>query len=358
MSKIVECLEDADGGVRDTAKATIVELFKYASYLYTQQSTLTINRPLPEAAKSDLKKQLQQGNVRKTIVVHIYQQLGLSTLEVDLASSTLTHDNEAPSNDKQLGGSITSDPSLHNHTMSTSEIEAERLDPIYVNSHREIEEIFRDMHPFFEGKESEHNWSPREKSITKLRRITKGNAPADYTTTYLVSVKGLLDGILKTVNSLRTTVCTNGCHLLQDIARVAGPGLDPMVEILLQNLIKLCGGTKNIAAQNGNTTVNTILAHVSYNVRLMQHVWLACQDKNVRPRSFAPEWLKTIISKHGHHKSILEHSNGLELIDKCIKRGLTDANPNVRESMRPTYWTFWRFWPDRAERLVILPLKQ
>ena len=37
MSKIVECLEDADGGVRDTAKATIVELFKYASYPYAQK---------------------------------------------------------------------------------------------------------------------------------------------------------------------------------------------------------------------------------------------------------------------------------------------------------------------------------
>ena len=322
-----------------------------------KNSRLTSDRPLPEAAKLDLKKQLQQGNVRKTIVIHIYQQLGLSTSEVDLANSTLTLESEAFSNDKQIGGSIMSEPSLHNHAFSMSEIEAERLDPIYVNSHREIEDIFRDMQPFFEGKESEHNWSNREKSIIKLRRITKGNAPADYTTIYLVSVKGLLDGILKTVNSLRTTVCTNGCHLIQDIARVVGTGLDPMVEILLQNLIKLCGGTKNIAAQNGNTTVNAILAHVSYNIRLTQHVWLACQDKNVRPRSYATEWLKTIISKHGHHRSVLEHANGLELIDKCIKKGLTDANPNVRESMRPTYWAYWRFWPDRAERLVVLPLQ-
>jgi CLIP-associating protein 1/2 len=233
---------------------------------------------------------------------------------------------------------------------SVAEREAEKLDPAYVETARDLEDIFRDMQPHFEGKESEQNWSAREKSIIKLRKITKGNATGDLTTAYLVGIKGLLDGILKTINSLRTTVSTNGCHLIQDIARVAGSGLDNMVEILLPNLIKLCANTKKISASNGNITVDTILANVSYNIRLVQHIWNACQDKNVQPRTLATGWLKTIITKYGQRKSVLEHGGGLDLIEKCIKAGLTDRDKKVRESMRPTYWAFARICSEKSEQ--------
>lgn len=236
-------------------------------------------------------------------------------------------------------------------TMSTPAID--EMEPLYIGSMRDLEEIFREMTPYFEGKESEQNWSRREKSILKLRRITKGNSPQEFTVAYLAGVKSLLDGILKTVNSLRTTVSANGCHLVQEIAKAAGPGLDNMVEILLQSLIKLCANTKKIAAANGDATVNAVVANVTYNVRLAQHIWGACQDKNVQPRSYATGWLKTIITKHRHHKNVLEHAGSLDLIEKCIKAGLADRDPKVRESMRPTFWAFARLWSERSEGYVL-----
>lgn len=232
-------------------------------------------------------------------------------------------------------------------TMSAQSLD--ELDPLCIGSLRDLEDVFRDMTPFFEGKESEHNWSRREKSILKLRRMTKGNTPQDFTVAYLAGIRSLLDGILKTVNSLRTTVSTNGCLLIQEIAKASGTGLDGMVEILLQSLIKLCANTKKITAANGDATVNAVVAHVTYNVRLAQHMWGACQDKNVQPRSYATGWLKTIITKHRHHKNVLEHAGSLELIEKCIKLGLTDRDPKVRESMRPTFWAFARLWSERSE---------
>ena len=236
--------------------------------------------------------------------------------------------------------------------MSVSEQEAAHLEPLYIENTRDLEEIFREMHPYFEGKESEQNWLKREKSTLKLRKITKGNALQDFPIVYLTGIKGLLDGILKTVNSLRTTVSTNGCHLVQDLARVAGSGLDSMVEILLQNLIKLCANTKKITAAKGNDTVSAVVANVTFHSRLIQHIYSACQDKNVQPRSYACGWLKIVINKHGHHKHVIEHAGGLEWIEKCLKAGLGDRDLKVRESMRSTYWTFARFWPERSEAYV------
>lgn len=226
----------------------------------------------------------------------------------------------------------------------------EQVDPSYVNTQRELDDTFKQMHQYFEGKESEANWSKREESCTKIRRLNAGNAPSDFRDAFLAGIKGMLDGILKAVNSLRTSLSKEGCSAVQELARTVGPGLDPMVELLLQNLIKLCGGTKKISSQQGNVTVDIIISNVSYNVRILQHIWLACQDKNFQPRVYASGWLKTLLKKEINHKSHLEHTGGLDLIEKCINKGLRDANPGVRENMRSAYWAFALMWPSKAEQ--------
>ena len=111
------------------------------------------------------------------------------------------------------------------------------MDPIHLYTQRELEEILRDMAPHFEGKETEQNWLARDKSTLKLRRITKGNAPSEFHGAFMSGVKALLDGILKVCNSLRTTMSTNGCQLIQELAKTLGPAMDSWVEILLQNFM-------------------------------------------------------------------------------------------------------------------------
>ena len=221
------------------------------------------------------------------------------------------------------------------------------MDPIHIYTQRELDDVFRDMAPHYEGKESEGNWLARDKNCTKLRRILKGNAPHEFHATFIAGIKSLLDGILKVANSLRTTMSTNGCLLVQELAKTLGSAIDPWVEILLQSFIKMCGATKNIAAQNGAATVDTIFQNVSYNSRVLQHVAMASQDKNVQPRTHSATWAKTLIKRHTSH---IEHSGGLETLDTLIRRGVTDANPKVREAYRSAYWTYALVWPQRAEK--------
>ncbi|QSS53499.1 HEAT repeat protein [Histoplasma capsulatum var. duboisii H88] len=387
VPSLVACLEDADSGVRETAKATVIDLFQNA----------------PPRALSDLKKQLQSHNVRKSITNSILSSIGV---DQDLSSSMQSQprsdilrpessfsshrepqrpnsvlstrsisNGEAASKEASMASdSIHGDPpkpprgdlprrdAVLSHSVSVESfptvvgnaeiVEVETVDPLYLNSHRELDEIFREMLPYFEGRESEQNWILREKSILKLRRITKGNAPTDFQHNYLVGIKSVLDGILKAVNSLRTTLSAAGCSLIQDIARANGPAIDPMVEVLLQNMIKVCASLKKISAQNGNLTVDAIIGNVSYTSRIVQHLWLACQDKNVQPRLFVTGWIQTLIMKHSGHRGLIEHSGGVDVLEKCIKKGLGDANPGVRENMRSTFWTFARMWADRAEGIM------
>jgi CLIP-associating protein 1/2 len=312
---------------------------------------LTPFRNAPNAAKADLKKQLKIFNVRPTIVAAITSHLGpVAPVETDgipqEQSAVLTTRNH-------LADSTSSQTPHARPATPVTEYKFEHVEPSYVNTHRELEEIFRNMHPFFDGKESEQNWLKREQSCTKLRKLNAGNAPSDFHDVWVTGIKGLIDGILKAINSLRTSLSKEGCSVIQEIIRTIGPGLDSMVDILLQNLIKLCGGTKKISSQAGDMTVDIIISKVSYNVRILQHIWLACQDKNVQPRTYAAGWLKTLLKKESHHKNHVEHTGGLDIIEKCIKKGLADANPGVREKMRGTFWMFAQIWPARSDTYVL-----
>jgi CLIP-associating protein 1/2 len=330
-AQLIANLEDADSGVRDTAKHAVVDLFTSA----------------PEHAKANLKKQLVATNVRKAISTFI-------TAHLDGAAAAV-RDEEIAAPPPQ----VRPIPTQRAHTLQpdhgfADSLAAEQpppaevvtMDPIHIYTQRELEDVFRDMAPPFEGRESEQNWLARDKNTTKMRRILMGNAPGEFPGAFIAGIKSLLDGILKVANTLRTTMSTNGCQLVQELAKTLGHAIDPWVEILLQSFIKMCAATKNIAAQNGNVTVEAILANATYNSRILQHVSFAAQDKNVQPRTHSATWVKTLIRKH---KAQIEHSGGLDTLEKIIRKGVTDANPKVRESYRSTYWTFALVWPQKAE---------
>ncbi|OOO11351.1 CLASP N-terminal domain [Aspergillus oryzae] len=389
VPSVVSCLEDADSFVRHTAKSTVVELFQGA----------------PARAKADLTKEMTAQNVRQSIVNAVYANIGLedhsstarprsrveprytpctdshplrsaSRAEVVhqqpaavVSSAPLRPSKEAtpmvePEPIKSRPGSSKSDKGRtiaaapeaekapHMETARPSSQDGEAPQPLHAETSKQVEDLFRVLSPAFEGRESEDNWRHREKYITSLRRLTYGNAPHDFPQPFFTGIKTNLDGIFKAVNSLRTTLSTNGCLLIQDLAKIGGSRMDPMVEVIMQNLIKLCGGMKKISAQNGNVSVNDVLANVTYTPRLLQHVTSACQDKNAQLRLFAAGWLKTLLNKQSHHKSSLEHGGGLALLEKSLKRGLTDANPGIREAMRGAFWTFHQMWPARGNNIL------
>ncbi|KAI0150318.1 ARM repeat-containing protein [Xylariaceae sp. FL1272] len=328
---LMELLEDADGMVRDAAKATVIDLFREA----------------PNAAKSDLKRQLKNFKVRPAIEAAIVKELNPTSSKTDPESRPASAMQARPN----LAASVSSHAS-ERPTTPASESKAEAVEPTYVNTHRELDEIIKSMHMWFEGKESEQNWLKREESITKLRKLIAGNASSDFPDLMVSGCRGLLDGILKGVNSLRTSLSKESCALVQDLANTFGSSIDPMVELLMQTFIKLCAATKKIASQLANTTIETIIARTTYTPRFMQHIWGACQDKNVQPRLYATGWLKILLKKEAHHKNHLEHGGGLDLVEKCIKKGLADPNPGVREKMRATYWCFAGIWSTKADAIM------
>ncbi|KAE8148924.1 clasp N terminal-domain-containing protein [Aspergillus avenaceus] len=333
---LVGCLEDADSLVRDAAKGACIGLFRTAK----------------PNAKADLRKHLQHKDVRKSIVQEI-----LSTIDqsfVDDTADTHTAVTTEPAHPPPLSAKELEQKDTHRPNVGRvhpNPRESDNVVPLDVLSGRDIERYLSQMAPHFEGRESEANWPEREKGVKLLRRLTRGNAPHDYNQIFISSLRTLVDGIMKVVNTPRTTLSTQGCLLLQDLAKTCGPTIDPMTEIIMQNMIKFCGGSKKISATKGNDTMCIILESVSYTPRMLQHVTSACQDKNAQLRQYAATWLRILLGREST-SSRSTSANNLDTLQKVIQKCLNDANPSVREEMRTTFWKFHELWPQLADDIL------
>lgn len=126
VPSLVACLEDADSGVRETAKKTIIDIFQCVIFCLIcdcfRPTTNRVCSNAPPKALSDLKKQLALHNVRKSFVTAILSNVGGQSEEASHsqpAKNQPTRPASVVSAHRDIGRS-TSALSLHSHPESSS----------------------------------------------------------------------------------------------------------------------------------------------------------------------------------------------------------------------------------------------
>lgn len=361
---LVACCEDSDGDLRLKSQTTLIQLFQHT----------------PDASIKDLNHELLNYAVRPSIVDHVLSEISArrpdaKVVPVSRAGTPKLSASVPP----QTSKAVVSNPptrvntpklsaSVHQAKVSTSkeldtpidvvappmsvaEQEAVELDALDFRNGDELEECINEMLPLFEGRESEANWNPREKRVLKLRRIVRGNAISTFAPRFRTGLKSMVEGILKTVDSLRTTVCVLGCHLVQDLAKNCANLLDqPAIADMLQHLVKLTGNSKTIAAQKAAETVLVMMKHILLPVQMLKYTEIGMQSKIPFARISACNWLGLIIENHSSGRARVTSPDSQSLIQTIVAKALHDSNAGVREEMRPTYWKFARIWADRSEK--------
>jgi len=65
------------------------------------------------------------------------------------------------------------------------------------------------MFPYFEGKETEHNWLQREKSVIRIRGLLRGQAFSKHPDSFVSGLKaGGMEGVTKTVRLSEVKTCS------------------------------------------------------------------------------------------------------------------------------------------------------
>jgi CLIP-associating protein 1/2 len=153
---------------------------------------------------------------------------------------------------------------------------------------------------------------------------------------------------------LRTIVATNTCSFYNDLVMSLGTALDPFVDTMLSNLLRMGGFTKKIVAQISQATADMIITNTSPQPRMIIPLfWTGLQDKTPQGRSSAIEHVKVYLDVHGSRAKTAVEAVGLfDTLEKCIKKSLTDANAGVRQNARATFWSFEALWKERG-RIVL-----
>ncbi|KAL1915537.1 uncharacterized protein VTP21DRAFT_6661 [Calcarisporiella thermophila] len=325
MPHLVDLLEDPDGAVREVSKDAILSMFITA----------------PSHAKYDLKRQLEKSKIRQTIAESIMEKVNSYQIEADAIS------------DRAADSDIANVAVLNSGGDDGADSIASNISPIYVNTSKELETEFSKMVSDLKGKETEHNWSIREKHVHHLRALVIGNAYSSFPDTFLQGLKAVMEGFTGLLHSLRTTLSVATTRLFIDLATNLGTALDPFQEHILSNLLKLTSLTKKIVAQAGANAAITLLRSTSYHFKSIQQLWVAMGDKSQQTRLYAMQFIRVVLATHGQQDAgQIERSGGLELLEKCVKKGLGDANPKVREVTREVFWMIWEVWRDQGEQML------
>ncbi|KDQ10011.1 hypothetical protein BOTBODRAFT_36634 [Botryobasidium botryosum FD-172 SS1] len=345
---LVDALEDSDGIVRDCARSSVVILFSGPN--------------ITDAARHDLKNELTKKNVRKAIADGVLSKIlgggdeesnsGRASLEVPGAGTargfarSVSAPNIAP---------VESETGAQNgEAQAVAAGPVTEAPPVYIASARDLENEFARMVPPFEGKETEHNWIPRDQAVLKIRGMIKGDAHIKYQDTFLAGLRLILERTLKTAQSLRTTVTINTCLLYCDLATALGPLLDPFAELLLSSLLRMASLTKKLAMQSSQSAVTVLLTNLSCQPRMMTtQLWSSMQEKTIQARQYSIAHVRTFVEVHAaRSKHAIESAGGVEMLDKCIRKGLGDPNPGVREQSRSCFWTFEREWKAQGAAIM------
>ncbi|KAI0030224.1 clasp N terminal-domain-containing protein [Vararia minispora EC-137] len=380
LTLLVGTLEDSDANVRETARTAIVELFTGPG--------------VTDAARADLKKELTKKGVRKTIVDGVLERILSKSMNsstetppagkangdaqpkpyippsLALQARKQTASAEAPPSGPASSGSrAVGSSTVASKVAGSSRVispppgpipgtpiaeSAADVDTVYVASARDLEVELTNMLRAFEGKETEHNWAPRDRAITRIRGMLKGDVHVRYTDTFLTHLKPMVDASLKTLASLRTTMVTNTTSLYNELAMALGPALDPAVETILLNLLKMAGFVKKITAQASQTSVTTVLTYTTPSPRVVITLLSsALQDRTPQARAHVADHLAKYLELHGARaRHAIESMGLLDSLDKTLRKALADANPSARQSARVAFWAFEAVWPDRGQAIL------
>ena len=208
--------------------------------------------------------------------------------------------------------------------------------------------------PFEALKETEQNWKIRQQNITKIREIFNANRTliSDERVEFVSILKSLnfVEAISKTALSLRTTLSLNTCLLIKYLLQTLGDDLTiAILDHLFTILKSLLSSTKKLSSQMGYFCMLLMFIHTNFHNKLFQSSFLMINEKSVIQRHSSAIILRIMLIKS--HNNV-KFENNLLYTDEWIKKGISDAQTQVRESMRITFWYYFKVFPSSARTLL------
>lgn len=149
-----------------------------------------------------------------------------------------------------------------------------------------------------------------------------------------------------------------------DTARALGEAFDPLMDTLLQHLLKLSGSTKKIVAEASQQVTTAIIDYAGCHPRVfVPFLEAGLGERTVQSRQYfmahvarymATQAKRPLGKQTIEQTSLLNSSQptALAQLTDLIRRGLTDPSSSVKESARSAFVVFYREWPKQGAALL------
>lgn len=328
---ITHLLVDRDADVRKAAQDVLVSFFSKA----------------PPRAKQDLEREMKRQRVPPPLASNILNAVGCSTAtESPTAALSTSSSTGVSQNSTKAAGQP-----LIDTIIASPQFPLQNLEPLDVDSVADFKQKVESFKPCFHGKETERNWEARERAVTELRRMIRGNIldkPGDI----VWALKQLSSGIHAAITSLRTTLCTAALQLVKECFQLLKTYMDPLIDPYMSYLIQVCKSTKKITASLAHVAVCSLILNTSMSAKVLYFIHQVMSDKIPTARVYAFQWLHVTLVVHSPEiKFLLTSTGGEAIVEGDLKKGLSDAAAPVREAARPVFWLFATLFPVNAEAM-------
>ncbi|XP_039186050.1 CLIP-associating protein 1 isoform X24 [Crotalus tigris] len=218
----------------------------------------------------------------------------------------------------------------------------EDVPAVQIYSSRDFEESINKIREILS--DDKHDWEQRVAALKKIRSLLLAGA-AEYDTFF--QHLRLLDGAFKlSAKDLRSQVVREACITLGHLSSVLGNKFDHGAEAIMPTIFNLIPNSAKIMATSGVVTVRLIIRH-THIPRLIPIITSNCISKSVAVRRRCFEFLDLLLQEWQTH-SLERHAS---VLAETIKKGIHDADSEVRIKARKCYWSFHSHFSREAEHL-------
>lgn len=220
----------------------------------------------------------------------------------------------------------------------------EGIKPAPVDNEEELLHIFSSFAPIFEGKETEKNWSHREKAIHRVRTLLRSDVGAKYPQTFFLAIKDMSEMICKGLLSLRTSLCLSSCQLVKELALLQNDFL-VLFDLFWPTLIRLCSSTKHLTSINAHVVVSAIFANTIITTKSAQKIFLSSKEKSASVRCYSAFWLQIYMLRS---YKLWPVPPSCEVVENILIKLLSDPNVQVRQAAKDAFWRYYILAVDAA----------
>lgn len=175
------------------------------------------------------------------------------------------------------------------------------------------------------GRESESNWNKRDEVINQLTSLAEGNK---LNANLIASLKQYWPDVLCIIHSARTQLVLSACRLLRALSQaLPSEEWDPLTEVTLASIFRLCGNSKKLVANTAQSTLQAIMLIASSSKVVTAMLGTLSHEKHsaLRQRVMG-SFTHAVLSEPDRW-----FTRSIPEMEQIVLKAVSDAAPEVRD---------------------------